>query len=474
MEQLTQEERDSLRQAGVVPEALNEFDAALASLRLAERPSEQTLSADAARAQSVYRTGEAILRGWPPKPARDPLQAKGAQTVKDLLRRVRDSFGRCYAGTIYRRITDDRRRFVRAEELVYAVAEICPGLCPTREQVAAELAVPLADKEGVEMAQTDFLCHVFARPETGLHLIHAMLRPLPQSLELLARFRRDGRLDLGTAQLERQGELGCVYFNNIPHLNAEDATTVGPLETAVDLVLLDPEIQMGLLRGNRVEHRKYRGRRIFSSGLNLSHLYYGQLPLMFYLTRDLGFTNKLYRGVSGESYQPEAPESTLEKPWMAAVEGFAIGGGCQLLLVLDYVIAEEGAYCNLPARKEGIVPGVAPMRLARFIGERQAQAGVLFDRGFPVDSPQGRALVNEVLPATEIDGAIARIAAEAAGSGVVSAGANRKAMRLGAEPLDLFRQYMALYCRVQADCHFSQALVHNLQKHWVSRNSPGA
>ncbi|OGU11421.1 MAG: hypothetical protein A2075_05640 [Geobacteraceae bacterium GWC2_58_44] len=401
------------------------------------------------------------------------MQAKGAETVKAALRRARNSFAGSYAKIIYQRITDRYLRFVRAEELVHAVAALCPGLCPTREQVEAELTVPLADKEGVEISQTDFLSHVFSCRETGNHLVHAMQRPLPHSREHLEKFRRDGRLDLGPAQVVRQGPLGCVYFNNLPHLNAEDATTVVPLETAVDLVLLDPEIQLGLLRGNPVQHQKYQGRRIFSSGLNLSHLYHGKLPLMFYLTRDLGFVNKLYRGLSGEAYDPDGPEATLEKPWLGAVEGFAIGGGCQLLLVLDYVIAEQGAYCNLPARKEGIVPGVAPMRLARFIGERQAQAGILFDKGFPVDSPEGRALVNEVLPSAEIDGAIERIAAGAAGSGVVSAGANRKAIRIGQESPDLFRQYMALYCRVQADCHFSPALIQNLQQYWISRNRPG-
>ncbi|HJV34332.1 enoyl-CoA hydratase/isomerase family protein, partial [Geomonas sp.] len=264
---------------------------------------------------------------------------------------------------------------------------------------------------------------------------------------------------------------GCVYFNNIQYLNAEDDSTRMPLEIATDLVLLDPDIQMGLLRGNPVQHPKYRGRRIFSSGLNLSHLYQGKLPLMFYITRDMGFVNKLYRGLTGDEYDPDGPESTLEKPWMAAVEGFAIGGGCQILLVLDYVIAERGAYCNLPARKEGIVPGVSPMRLARFIGERQTQAGVLFDRDFAVDSPEGRALVNEVVEPEQMDAAIERMAADASRSGVVSAAANRKAIRMGDEPLDLFRQYMALYARVQGDCHFSPQLIANLERFWVSRNS---
>jgi thioesterase DpgC len=51
-------------------------------------------------------------------------------------------------------------------------------------------------------------------------------------------------------------------------------------------------------------------------------------------------------------------------------------------------------------------------------------------------------------------------------SGLVNAAANRAAMRVGEEPPDLFRQYMATYAREQAYCHLSPALVHNLEEHW--------
>jgi thioesterase DpgC len=49
---------------------------------------------------------------------------------------------------------------------------------------------------------------------------------------------------------------------------------------------------------------------------------------------------------------------------------------------------------------------------------------------------------------------------------VVSAAGNRRAFRVGEEPLDTFRRYMAVYCREQAYCHFSPALIANLEKHW--------
>jgi len=59
------------------------------------------------------------------------------------------------------------------------------------------------------------------------------------------------------------------------------------------------------------------------------------------------------------------------------------------------------------------------------------------------------------------------------GSGVVSAAANRRAFRVAQEPLDLFRRYMAVYARDQAECHFSPALINNLEAHWQAHDRPG-
>src|SRR5205085_6472437 len=104
-----------------------------------------------------------------------------------------------------------------------------------------------------------------------------------------------------------------------------------------------------------VDHPRYAGRRVFNAGINLTHLYHGRISFVnFMMARELGLVAKLQRGLwLGDDWETEL-EETEEKPWIAAVESFAIGGGCQLLLVMDRVIAERGAYFSLPARKEGI------------------------------------------------------------------------------------------------------------------------
>ncbi len=71
-----------------------------------------------------------------------------------------------------------------------------------------------------------------------------------------------------------------------------------------------------------------------------------------------------------------------------------------------------------------------------------------------------------VVPPGEVDAAVARAVDELTGSGIVSAAGNRRALRVGDEPLDTFRRYMAVYAREQAYCHFSPALIANLEKHW--------
>jgi thioesterase DpgC len=236
------------------------------------------------------------------------------------------------------------------------------------------------------------------------------------------------------------------------------------MEQAGDVALLYPKTEVCVLRGAAVTHPKHSGRRIFGAGINLTHLYQGKIRYLWYLIRDLGFVNKFYRGLALPEVSPEV--DSREKLWIAAVEGFAIGGHCQILLTMDHTLAAHDAYLTLPARKEGIVPGAANLRLPRFVGDRIARQAVMAERRIDCASPEGRLICDEVVSSSEMDHAIDRIVERLTGSGVVSAAANRRAFRAGEEPLDAFRRYMAVYAREQAYCHFSPALIANLEKNW--------
>jgi thioesterase DpgC len=425
---------------------------------------------DAAAFSHVWRLGDGLAAMLPPKPARNAQEAAAADAIQHAGHESRDRFLAAHVDAVYRTLTRDHAAYVRVEQLVYDAAELLPGLTPTRVDVAAESALPQCDKDGVEIDQGILLSHVLAHPASGMHLCHAMLLPKPDSLELLPRFRADGRLDLGGARIERRGKAAFVTMSNARFLNAEDESTIGPVETAVDLAILDPESEIAVLRGDVVEHAKYRGRPVFSTGINLTHLYHGKISYIWYAQREMGFVNKMYRGVARPGPIPDDLTGfTREKPWIAVVDEFAIGGGCQYLLAMDYVVAARNAYLTLPARKEGIIPGAANLRLARFTGERIARQLIMVGRRLECDSPEGRLICDEIAPPEAMDATLARVIEDFTGSGMVSAAGNRRAFRIGEEPLDAFRRYMAVYAREQAWCHFSPALIANLERHWSAQ-----
>lgn len=425
------------------------------------------LGKDRERYSAFWQRSAELLARLPKKPQRSAAEAAIAAEILGRARESRERFLAAHAVAVYDALTDERSRFLRLEELVFAAAEAVPGLTPTRAQIAAETGLKQGDKDGLEVDQGIFLARVLADPACGRHLCHAMLLARPEAVELLPRFREEGALDLGAARLERHGKAVYLTGSNPRFLNAEDATTLTHKEIAVDVAILDAESEIVVLRGGTVEHPKYKDRHVFGAGINLTRLYRGEIPFLWYLERDLGYVHKLFRGVALPDWLPDDVNGHgIEKPWIAAVDAFAIGGHCQILLAVDYVLAADDAYMTLPARKEGIIPGGANLRMPRFVGDRIARQAIQYERRFECDSPEGRLICDEIVPATEMDAAIARVVDGLTNSGPVSAVGNRRAFRVTQEPLDLFRSYFSVYAREQAYCHFSPALISNLERFW--------
>ena len=104
------------------------------------------------------------------------------------------------------------------------------------------------------------------------------------------------------------------------------------------------------------------------------------------------------------------------------------------------------------------------------MGDRIARQAIVSGREFEAGEPDADLLVDEVVERGAMDAAVAARVQALTTSGLVNAAANRRAIRIGQEPLDLFRTYMATYSREQAFCHFSPALVHNLERNWDAQN----
>ncbi|MDR3533616.1 MAG: enoyl-CoA hydratase/isomerase family protein [Rhodopila sp.] len=382
-------------------------------------------------------------------------------------RSAREHFLREHVEAVYARLTNDFTRFVRVEDLVHHAAEAYPGLVPTRAQLAEEARRKLKEKKGLEIDQGILVAHILGHPRCGTHLCHAMLLPRPETAAALATLDAQGYVDLGPVRVERHDRAAHLLSTNPRYLNAEGQETITAMEIGVDVATLDPGTDIAVLRGQPVEHAKHAGRRIFGSGINLTHLYHGTIPFLWYLQRELGFVHKYLRGVATPEIVPDDVNGAgIEKPWIAAVEGWAIGGHCQILLTTDYVLAADDAFMTLPARKEGIIPGAANLRLHRFTGDRLARQLIQAERRLQCDSPEGRLICDEIVPAADMDSAIDRTVSMLTSAGAVGAIGNRRAFRVAVEPLDLFRRYCAVYAREQAACHFSPALIRNLEQNW--------
>lgn len=419
---------------------------------------------------------EGIIETLPVREARSDAEQRVITDLRRAARRVRRAFLRHHAAAVYAELTAGTARGMRLTPLTETAAARFPGLIPTTEQLAADARRTLREKEGVETDLALFLSHLLADSVAGSHLLEVMRTPHPGTEELLSEFRLTGTAQLPHALAKRVGAITTVQLANPAYLNAEDASTLESLEIAVDLALLDDQTCVCVLRGAVVNHPKYSGGRVFSSGLNLTRLYQGEVPYLFFLERELGLVSKIQRGLLGTDSGPPARESgyrssfdagqVFEKPWVAAVDKFAIGGGLQLLLVVDWVVAERDALLSLPAMAEGLIPGAANLRLGRFLDHRLARRMVTTNQSLRAGTPPADQLCDEVAPRGELEAAIDRAAAALLTAGGQSAVSNRRAFRVGMEPDEAFRQYMATYAWEQARCLFSPALRERLEAVW--------
>ena len=404
------------------------------------------LGADRVRLTDVAAQTDRVLAALPSPGRRTPGQRAEAAAAHDAARRLRARFMAAYADQVYDELTAGRTRHLRVDELAEAAADEFPGLAPTSGQLARERSRDQSDQEGLEIDQGIFLRAVLRSERSGRHLMAAMLRPTARARRLLPEFRRTGVLVTEAVRLERRDGVARLTMCRQDNLNAEDEQQVDDMETAVDLALLDPGVRVGLVRGGEMSHPRYRGRRVFSAGINLKAISAGRISLTgFLLRRELGYLHKLVRGLADDD--PDRWLPPAQKPWVAAVDSFAIGGGCQLLLVFDHVLAASDAYLSLPAAREGIVPGAGNLRLGRIAGARLSRQVILGGRRIRATEPDARLLIDEVVAPEEMDEAVERSLAALSGDAVV---ANRRMLNVAEEPLDALREYLAEFALEQA------------------------
>jgi len=174
--------------------------------------------------------------------------------------------------------------------------------------------------------------------------------------------------------------IGTLTFNRPEKLNALDREMAGEFREAVEAVAQDPAVLVLVLTGQG---------RAFMAGADINN-FLGMDPLAArrFAERAHGLLFRL---------------ASLEIPVIAAVHGYALGGGFEIALACDFIYASEDARFGLPEITLGIIPGVGgTQRLARMAGRSLAKELCLTGRMLDAAEARARGLVAQVFPAENL------------------------------------------------------------------------
>ncbi|MET7427262.1 enoyl-CoA hydratase/isomerase family protein [Dactylosporangium sp. NPDC005555] len=426
-----------------------------------------TLARDRLRAEVTDAAARvADLLATLPAPAdRNPGQQARATAAHAHARAARRQLLHAQSDRLHREVVGQSPQRLSLTDMSYELADVVPGLTPNRAEMEAERGRRQAAKEGLEIDQ-GIAYSALLRSCAGGDLVRSQRLPTDEARSRLSEFQRTGAVEMSVVSVRRTDGVAEITVANQRYLNAEDEPLGRQLEVAVDLALLDPEVRVGIVRGAVMEHPRYSGRRIFSSGINLTLLCAGQIPFLgFVMQREIGYLSKIQRGLWDPQHQTD-PAARGGKPWVAVVDGFAIGGGMQLMLMFDYVISSDTAYFTLPAAREGIVPGAANLRLSRVLGPRLARQVLLGGRRIAASDPVAALLCDAIVAEDAVDDAIDRAVRAMDNPAVI---ANRHMITAFEETEDHFRSYLAEFAEVQVQRLYSQDVLHRLEQQWMQR-----
>lgn len=180
--------------------------------------------------------------------------------------------------------------------------------------------------------------------------------------------------DLQFLILERDGHVATVFLNRPKQLNALNMALMDELVATLETLDNDDEIRAIVLTGDQ---------RAFAAGADIMEM------------ADADSTEMLRR----DQFAKWDRIRKVKKPIIAAVSGFALGGGCELMMHCDMVIASETSQFGQPEIKIGVMPGAGgTQRLTRIIGKARAMEMVLTGKFIGAKQAEAWGLVNRVVP----------------------------------------------------------------------------
>ncbi len=212
--------------------------------------------------------------------------------------------------------------------------------------------------------------------------------------------------------LAREGPIALVTINRPQVLNALDARTLDELGGAMEALRADASVRVVIVTG--------AGEKAFVAGADISEL------------AALSAAKAQEHALLGQRIFDTIEH--LGKPVIAAINGFALGGGCELAMACTLRIAADTARLGQPEVNLGIPPGFAgTQRLARLVGKGGALEMLLTGRHVTADEAQRLGLVNRVVPAAELMTAVRALATDLAAKAPIATRYIIEAVQRGSE-----------------------------------------
>lgn len=175
-----------------------------------------------------------------------------------------------------------------------------------------------------------------------------------------------------------EGNVAVLKFNRPQALNAVNPEVLAEVNTALDEILKNKEIKVLVLTGE--------GDRAFVAGADIKHM----LNLTPLQAREFGRV--------GQDLLSRIEQFPM--PVIACVNGFALGGGCEIAMACDFIYASEKAKFGQPEINLGVIPGFGgTQRLARLVGSNVAKELCMTGGMIKADEAKSIGLVNKVFPA---------------------------------------------------------------------------
>jgi enoyl-CoA hydratase len=189
--------------------------------------------------------------------------------------------------------------------------------------------------------------------------------------------QRDHTMNYEHVLVETKGKVGIVRLNRPQALNALNAALVAELSQAIDRFEADPDIHCIVVTGSD---------KAFAAGADIKEM-----------------ASKTFIDAFMEDFAKWDRIAHARKPVIAAVAGFALGGGCELAMQCDFIIAADNAKFGQPEIKLGVIPGIGgTQRLTHAVGKAKAMDLCLTGRMMDAAEAERAGLVARVVPLSSL------------------------------------------------------------------------